>query len=356
MLFNLLHNIKDALLKRSPDSKIKLVAIAKNEAAYLAEWIFHHLYLGVDAIEIHFNRCSDNTPDYIKIFEKDSRVNFVNADDLFENYKGNPQTKVYQDALATSRGQGFTHCLFLDIDEFLVPPDLGMKIKSLVQSLDGPEVISFQWGNKCESAETFTRAIDQQIDVSRSRHVKSLISTSVNKPFLTPHGPRDDKYRRVLPNGDKFISDGKTGALLSHDFLNRPIDSWFVMHRMFRSQREYVALLARGRPNIIHKSDGVSSLKSNRNGYGPFPHLQSVNFSSSSLKKYESYMNKNLERPALRRAIEKGRHYVSSNFELVLQIIENASSEDLELIKRVTQRVTLSEIQKALVNRGVRAK
>ena len=354
MFFNLLHNMKHALTKRSSDSKIKLVAIAKNEAAYLAEWIFHHLYLGVDEIEIHFNRCSDNTLDYIEIFEKDSRVNLVNADDLFESHKGNPQTKVYQDALASSRIQGFTHCLFLDIDEFLVPPDIGMNIKSLIQTLDEPEVVSFQWGNKCESAEAFTRAIAQQIDISRSLHVKSLISTSLNKPFLTPHGPRDDKFERVLPNGDKFVSDGKTGAILSHEFLNRPIDSWFVMHRMFRSQREYVALLARGRPNIIHKGDGVSSLKSNRNGYGPFPHRQSVNFTSSSLKKYESYMNKNLERPALQRAIVKGRRYVSSNFELVLQIIENSSSEDFDLIKKVTQRVTLSEVQNALINRGVR--
>ena len=68
MFFNLLHNMKHALTKGSSDSKIKLVAIAKNEAAYLAEWIFHHLYLGVDEIEIHFNRCSDNTLDYIEIF------------------------------------------------------------------------------------------------------------------------------------------------------------------------------------------------------------------------------------------------------------------------------------------------
>ena len=65
-------------------------------------------------------------------------------------------------------------------------------------------------------------------------------------------------------------------------------------------------------------------------------------------------MNKNLERPALQRAIVKGRRYVSSNFELVLQIIENSSSEDFDLIKKVTQRVTLSEVQNALINRGVR--
>lgn len=353
MFFSLFRNVNEALFKQSSSCRVKLVAIAKNEAAYLAEWIYHHLYLGVDEIEIHYNRCSDNTLDYIDIFKKEKRVNFVNADALFENHKGNPQTKVYHDALEISRSQGFSHCLFLDIDEFLVPPDLDMRIKDLVLSLEDAEVISFQWGNKYESPETFTRALEQEIDVSRSRHVKSLIATSIKKPFLTPHGPRDNKFLRVMPNGEKFDFEGKTGAILTDKFLNKPIDSWFVMHRMFRSQKEYVALLARGRPNIIHKKEGISSLKSNRNGYGPFPHRQSIRFSSSSFKKYEGYINENLQSPAAQQVVVEGRQYVLSNFDLVLQIIENAPTEDFDLVEKVIQRVALPEVQKALSNRNI---
>lgn len=348
MLPKIARKIIGALRKRSDEPKIKLVAIAKNEAAYLSEWIFHHLYLGIDAIEVHYNRCSDNTVDYIPLFEKDSRVNFIDADVFFENYEGNPQTAVYQEALASGHREGFTHCLFLDIDEFLVPPDLGMRIKNLVVSLQEPEVISFQWGNKCESADPFTRALKQNLDVSRSRHVKSLISTSVGKPVLTPHGPRDDKFDRVMPNGEKFVSDGKTGAILSQEFLHRPLESWFVMHRMFRSQREYVALLARGRPNLEHRDEGVSSLKSNRNGYGPFPHSQSVYFTNASFKKYDDFMTKNLQQLEIKKVVDEGQKYVEENFNLVLRIIEAAKPEHLEFIKKVTNRVTLSEVRDSI--------
>ena len=40
---------------------LKLVAIAKDEAPYLAEWIFHHLYLGIHEIEIYLNGITDKT-------------------------------------------------------------------------------------------------------------------------------------------------------------------------------------------------------------------------------------------------------------------------------------------------------
>ena len=41
--------------------KIKLVAIAKDEAAYLPQWIFHHLRLGVDSIDVYINDSFDNS-------------------------------------------------------------------------------------------------------------------------------------------------------------------------------------------------------------------------------------------------------------------------------------------------------
>lgn len=48
--------------------KVKLVAIAKDEAAYLPDWIFHHLYFGFDSIDIYVNNTTDNTYDLKLIF------------------------------------------------------------------------------------------------------------------------------------------------------------------------------------------------------------------------------------------------------------------------------------------------
>ena len=37
--------------------KIKLIAIAKNEAANLPQWVFHHFRIGVDSIDVYINGC-----------------------------------------------------------------------------------------------------------------------------------------------------------------------------------------------------------------------------------------------------------------------------------------------------------
>lgn len=41
--------------------KIKLIAIAKDEAAYLPEWIHYHLSVGFDSISVLTNGITDNT-------------------------------------------------------------------------------------------------------------------------------------------------------------------------------------------------------------------------------------------------------------------------------------------------------
>ena len=50
--------------------KIKLVAIAKNEAAYLPQWI-HHFLVGFNEIEIYINDTTDNS---VAICEKIKRI------------------------------------------------------------------------------------------------------------------------------------------------------------------------------------------------------------------------------------------------------------------------------------------
>ena len=45
----------------------KLIAIAKNEGAYLPQWIYHHFSIGFDEIEIYINDTTDNS---IAICEK----------------------------------------------------------------------------------------------------------------------------------------------------------------------------------------------------------------------------------------------------------------------------------------------
>ena len=65
--------------------KIKLVAIAKNEAAYLPQWIFHHLRLGVDSIDVYINGSSDNSVEISRIINSfEPRFKFYESDKYVE--------------------------------------------------------------------------------------------------------------------------------------------------------------------------------------------------------------------------------------------------------------------------------
>ncbi len=94
-----------------------LVAIAKNEETYIAEWIAHHLAVGFSKIVVYDDGSTDNTLGVLKdislIYDAVSvkTVGPVGIDD-------SPQTTSYNDAL---RDIATDWTMFLDIDEFLVP-------------------------------------------------------------------------------------------------------------------------------------------------------------------------------------------------------------------------------------------
>jgi hypothetical protein len=46
---------------KSKTPNIHLTGCAKNEAAYLPEWIFHHLNIGFNSIKVYVNNTDDNS-------------------------------------------------------------------------------------------------------------------------------------------------------------------------------------------------------------------------------------------------------------------------------------------------------
>lgn len=92
--------------------KIKLIAIAKDEAAYLPDWIFHHLYFGFDSIDIYVNNTTDNTNDLKLFLEKEHRVSFIDGDSFFDPSVAKPQESVYKHALDLAKKIILPICYF----------------------------------------------------------------------------------------------------------------------------------------------------------------------------------------------------------------------------------------------------
>lgn len=70
------------------DIKVKIFAIAKDEGAYIPQWVFHHFYFGFDEIEIWLNNIEDNS---VEVCEKLANVypkfKYEVADNLLEECK-----------------------------------------------------------------------------------------------------------------------------------------------------------------------------------------------------------------------------------------------------------------------------
>lgn len=342
---NLIKRIFRTKLNNKRDTKVKIVAIAKNEAAYLAEWIYHHLFVGVDLIEIYYNRCTDNTSELVAFFSGENRVKFLNANPIFDQSSCNPQLKVYRNSLELSKKEGFTHVLYIDIDEFLFIKDFSLSIKQLVERLPEFDCLSLQWANKCDTSKLFDVAISKEMKVSYVDHVKSIVSTSVKAESVNIHTAACKGTKHILSNGTIFPKKNGNHNLLDKNAVSFESLPAFIIHRMYRSPIEYVALLGRGRPSGQHYREGRDTLKSNRHGY---PNERRFNYSikvdGERFDEYSSYMIEKIEESSLKSVTERGRKQVIESFNHVLSIIKNYDINEYQQVERILKGIDLDEV------------
>jgi len=258
----------ELLKKRRDGVKVKLVAVAKDEAAYLPEWIHHHLLFGFDEIEVYVNRSSDNSLKVLsKISKAYSQVKYTTADwiDLCPDAaRSHIQQIVYSLALHKAKeDEGFDYVMFIDVDEFYTPTDMKSDIKSKLAELKYPDSVSFQWFNELGTDEPFS-PLAQNITGCRHKLLKSIISTKAPVNSMSLHLPRFKGGRKLMSNGDTFKpAPGHHEQLAPGLSKQRDV---MIVHRMFRSPLEYVSLLSRGRP-----SKTKLTIKTNRFGYNVDP-------------------------------------------------------------------------------------
>ena len=312
--------------------KIKLVAIAKNEAAYLPEWIAHHLYFGFDHIEININRTSDNSLPILSKFSELPQVTIRDADAFFNSYKGNPQVGLYREAIVKARKEGFSHICFLDIDEFWVSKDLNSTIHDCLNSISRCDVISFEWANKYEPENQFGPAISQQVQVQRRPQVKSIIDTRSPYYRLNPHNIVNPflEYRNASGEVFKHINDAFSCA--PDIELKQPFKPYFIIHRYYRSEVEYIATLGRGRPKF--PDEGNIKIKGNRKGYSDKDDAITINFDADNFYKYQQHMQNVLKELLEETEVRKAQNFVRETYEKVLIIVENSDKKDEALLTR----------------------
>lgn len=107
---------------------LAIVAIAKNESEYIAEWVAYHKAVGVDRIYLYDNDSTDNMKDSIQKFIDDGFV-------IYNQIHGAcQQFPAYCKGL-WKYGRECKYMAFIDCDEFLTPVHYGNKIIDLLDHL-----------------------------------------------------------------------------------------------------------------------------------------------------------------------------------------------------------------------------
>ncbi|MEZ7228428.1 glycosyltransferase family 2 protein [Alteromonas sp. DY56-G5] len=331
--------------------KTKIVAVAKDEGAYLAEWVHHHLFLGFDAIDIYINRTSDNSLEILhKISEKYPQVNYFTADwvDLCSaEVGGKIQEITYALALDKEKqSKNFDYLMYLDIDEFWMPKDLATDINSVISKLKCPDSVSFQWINELGRPEAFS-PLAKDIVGRRHKLVKTAFKVSDKVQKVLLHLPIISRAKMLLVDGKDYKpNEGQ------HEQLNESLSydrEVMIIHRMFRSPMEYVSLLNRGRP-----SSKQSQIKTNRSGYNRcMGEDTTFSLDGKAYQNYhQSYANFLIE-TSLSKEIDKAQKFIKQRYQNCIKAISEIDDNDAAKAVRAfqfTNDVIYSELVKKFGN------
>lgn len=323
--------------------RVKLVAIAKDEAAYLPEWVFHHKRMGFNAIEIYYNRTTDNSLemlDYLSTQVVELSASSIDwIDTCPTEAQFNLQYIAYAKAFAeTRKNQDADYIMFLDIDEYWTPKNMSMSIQQVISKYPKADAISFQWINE------YGR--DREFDVLNPDvigKINPLVKTLINmKAQVLKHGYHMPELapgsKHIMMDGDPVRHDGQLKEGIAKDMSH--MRAVMVLHRLFRSPKEYVSLLHRGRP-----SDEVQ-LKFNRGGYN-YAMGREVKYplSEPQYQRYRDALDAFLAKPKLRELLSDARDFVNKRYQQTMDALGNIGAKNFHDIARIFRGCSEREMQ-----------
>ena len=336
--------LKDCM---STDYKIRIVAIAKDEGAYLPVWIYHHLHFGFDEIEVYINNTTDFSQRILDEIGKKYPVSYILADYMYkEEGCVHFQKYAYNIAYKKAVKEGVTHLIFLDIDEFWTPLDLKSKIYTCISECKTADIISFEWANKRNEEEPFSFPYSPQILVNKSHLTKSIFNTSARIKEIGVHNVVVEEIgdkTNVLADGTAHTIPCNYAVECSHVHTS-PIKQYFILHRMWRSQVEYISLLGQG---IRQAPDGErAAFKTNRVGYllPGINRITTLTFSPSLVEELQRGYKAFVEECNIKKLIDDNQFFVLKKCSSTLVELKKNSHD--ELVKNITKNINLEEVNK----------
>jgi hypothetical protein len=334
-----LKNIRSHLFNRK---KVRLVAIAKDESAYLPTWIFHHLHFGFDEIEIYINNTTDDSQLILDKISKKHPVTYIMADFMYDQLDGESfQIYAYKTAHKKAIKDHIDYLLFLDIDEFWTPLDFTSTIHTCIKNLKSPDIISFEWVLKRNEETPFSFPYTNEDVVGQFHIVKSLFKTSLSNEYIHVHNVIDPKAHNVLADGQLHPRPGQwtiDGELIS-------IKPYFILHRLWRSQLEYIYLLGQGMKAFVSEQDNTElNIKNNRNGYLlPKKRVTTLVFKQKCIDKQKKKYHAFLTQCELHHLVYNAQLFVLDRSITTLNRFKQ--HRENEILKKVTTNIDFTQVK-----------
>lgn len=338
----LLKTKTNAPVPSNSGDKVKLVAIAKDEASYFQEWVHHHLYFGFDDIEIHINRTSDNSAEVLNnLCEACPTVSWFNADwidkcpqDAKKQIQFIVYNKVWDECV---RQGGYSHILFLDIDEFWIPRDLKTNIHDYLSPFGERQVVSFEWLNDLGTLPEFA-TLPRVLEGNLSPLVKTVYPIHTPVIELRHHVP-------LMAQGVEHMLADKQAFKARENLIQavhpslQSLKNAFIYHRAHRSVKEYISLLYRGRPGESFP------YKTNRHGLPvPDQYYNKLEFNSKAYDAYQHSLREFLNRTGSKQETARARDFVEQRFNQSMTNLAKFIDQDYTVMMQMFRGVYHHEV------------
>ncbi len=222
--------------------KVSIVAIIKNEADYLDEWINYHKLIGVDHFYIFNNESTDNTKKILQKYVKEGTVTLI-------NFPGKErQHDAYNYALNAWRNES-EYMAFIDADEFLFLDDTYNNLYSCISFLlkkYSADVLAVNWcifGSSHKKEKPEGLVIENYIwrsnkDNEYNKHIKTICNPRRVIGFRSSHYVTGFTKKYVVGTNGKQVS-GALSNEICFDYLR-------VNHYFTKSFAEFEKKRKRG--------------------------------------------------------------------------------------------------------------
>ncbi|MFO1091173.1 MAG: glycosyltransferase family 92 protein [Hyphomicrobiales bacterium] len=213
------------LAPAAPRKPLAIVAIARDEAEYLREWLEFHLMMGAEHVYLYDNQSSDDTRGLVRSYEDRNLVTRINWPNPSTE---SPQLTAYADAIVRF-GRFWRWMAFIDIDEFLYSGRSSSVVDVLQSSFADHAAVEVAWRNFGFSGhaskpagpviESYTARAPMDVEDDQLRKVKSIVDPCRVSTVFSAH-------RFTLRDGSPTRLPAESGELRINHYFTKSRDEF----------------------------------------------------------------------------------------------------------------------------------